>query len=79
MLAAVILLGAVMIFSFASSSWATDQTELPAKSTVPCDEDPNTVSCQTFETYGIALVIMGMILAVCMVGAVFMAKMEAKP
>ncbi len=77
MLIAALLLGGVMILSFAASTWATEQTEVPAKALEPCDEEPNTVTCQTFETYGFALILMAMILAVCMVGAVYLARMEA--
>jgi NADH:ubiquinone oxidoreductase subunit 6 (subunit J) len=79
MLLAVLLLGGVMVVSFGASTWSTQQTEMPAKATAPCDAEPNTVSCQLFETYAIAVLIMGMILAACMVGAVYMAKMEGKP
>lgn len=72
--AAVAALFLVMAVSFVGVPWPTTQHEIPVVNTT--SPGGNAIANSLFQTYSIALILIGIILAAAMVGGVYLAKME---
>ena len=72
--AAVATLFLVMAVSFVGVPWPTAQHEIPVVNTT--SPSGNAIANSLFNTYSIALILIGLILAAAMVGGVYLAKME---
>lgn len=72
--AAVATLFLVLAVSFVGVPWPTAQHEIPVVNTT--SPSGNAIANSLFESYSIALILIGIILAAAMVGGVYLAKME---
>ena len=72
--AAVATLFLVLAVSFVGVPWPTTQHEIPVVNTT--SPSGNAIANSLFESYSIALILIGIILAAAMVGGVYLAKME---
>ncbi len=72
--AAVAALFLVMAVSFVGVPWPTQQHEIQVVNTTA--PDGNAIANSLFNSYSIALILIGLILAAAMVGGVYLAKME---
>ena len=72
--AAVAALFLVMAVSFVGVPWPTQQHEIPVVNTTA--PSGNAIANSLFNSYSIALILIGIILAAAMVGGVYLAKME---
>ena len=72
--AAVAALFLVMAVSFVGVPWPTTQHEIPIVNTTA--PQGNAIANSLFQTYAIALILIGIILGAAMVGGVYLAKME---
>jgi len=72
--AAVAALFLVMSVSFVGVPWPTTQHEIPLVNTT--SPTGNAVANSLFESYSVALILIGIVLAAAMVGGVYLAKME---
>ncbi len=72
--AAVAALFLVMSVSLIGVPWPTQQHEIPVVNTTA--PGGNAIANSLFDSYAIALILIGIILAAAMVGGVYLAKME---
>ena len=72
--AAVAALFLVMSVSLIGVPWPTQQHEIPYVNTT--SPNGNAVANSLFDSYTIALILIGIILAAAMIGGVYLAKME---
>lgn len=72
--AAVAALFLVMAVSFVGVPWPTTQHEIPVVNTSA--PGGNAIANRLFDSYSIALILIGVILGAAMVGGVYLAKME---
>jgi NADH:ubiquinone oxidoreductase subunit 6 (subunit J) len=72
--AAVATLFLVMAVSFVGVPWPTTQHEIPLVNTTA--PSGNAIANRLFDSYSVALILIGIILAAAMVGGVYLAKME---
>ncbi len=72
--AAVGTLFAILAVSFIGVPWPTTQHEIPVVNTT--SPTGNAIANSLFESYAVALILIGIILAAAMVGGVYLAKME---
>ena len=72
--AAVAALFLVMAASLVGIPWPTQQHEIPVVNTT--SPSGNAIANSLFNTYSIALILIGIILGAAMVGGVYLAKME---
>ncbi len=72
--AAVTALFLVMAVSLIGVPWPTQQHEIPVVNTTA--PGGNAIANSLFNSYSMALVLIGIILAAAMVGGVYLAKME---
>ncbi len=72
--AAVATLFLVMAVSFVGVPWPTTQHEIPYVNTT--SPNGNAIANSLFNSYSIALILIGVILGAAMVGGVYLAKME---
>ena len=72
--AAVATLFLVLAVSFVGVPWPTTQHEIPVANTT--SPSGNAIANRLFDSYAIALILIGIILAAAMVGGVYLAKME---
>lgn len=72
--AAVAALFLVMAVSFIGVPWPTQQHEIPVVNTT--SPNGNAIANSLFNSYAVALILIGIILAAAMVGGVYLAKME---
>ena len=72
--AAVAALFLVMAVSFIGVPWPTQQHVIPVYNNTTADG--NGIANSLFNSYAIALILIGIILAAAMVGGVYLAKME---
>ena len=72
--AAVATLFLVLAVSFVGVPWPTTQHEIPV--VTPPSPPGNPTANRLFDSYAIALILIGIILAAAMVGGVYLAKME---
>ncbi len=72
--AAVATLFLVMAVSFVGVPWPTTQHQIPVvNGSAPSG---NTIANSLFDSYSIALILVGIVLGAAMVGGVYLAKME---
>ena len=72
--AAVATLFPVLAVAFVGVPWPTTQHEIPVVN--PTSPSGNAIANRLFDSYAIALILIGIILAAAMVGGVYLAKME---